>query len=336
MRRVTRATNAGPNVLVTSAARKVALVRAFQAALAERGDGGVVIAVDVEPRSATLYLADEGWLVPRSDDPSFVPALLDLCRRRAIGLVVPTRDEELPVLAAARASFEAEGTGILVGSEATIALCQDKLVFVQRCEQRGIPVPRRIETPHARDFPLFARPRRGKGGIGAREIRTHGELAGAAASAGDHGLILQEVVRAPEYTIDLFADFEGRVLSVAVRERLAISPGESVVGVTRHVPVLRDVALDLAETMGLSAHNTIQAFLRDGEPLIIEVNPRIGGASALSFAAGASTPRTALRLIAGDAVEPDIDGWQEGLVMLRFGTDLFLPEPNLMTRRWPP
>ena len=45
------------NVLVTSASRKVGLVRAFKRATAAVGDGRVV-AVDISPLAAALYEAD--------------------------------------------------------------------------------------------------------------------------------------------------------------------------------------------------------------------------------------------------------------------------------------
>jgi carbamoyl-phosphate synthase large subunit len=324
---------AGPNVLITSVARKVALVDAFRAALAERNEGGMVIAVDVDPRSAALYAADVSLLVPRSDDPGFIPAMVSLCQRHSVGLLVPTRDEELPVFAGARDQFGAVGTTVLVPSASAVAACQDKLAFVVRCEEHGIPVPRRFVAPSQADFPLFARPRWGKGGVGAAEIRDTAELQVVSGRSGE--LILQEVVRAPEYTIDLVSDFAGHVLSVVTRERQVISAGESVVGVTRHVPALRDESVRLAAAFGITGHATIQSFFREGSPLFIEVNPRVGGASVLSFAAGASTPRMILRLINGEVVEPHLDDWEDGLVMLRHSTDIYLRGSQLTTQRWP-
>ena len=109
-----------PNVLITSAARKVLLVRAFHDALARLGGGGSVIAADLNPQSAALYAADAARLLPRSDDPSFVDTLLALCAEERVGLVVPTRDEELPLFAGVRDRFAAAGTVVLVSAPAAI------------------------------------------------------------------------------------------------------------------------------------------------------------------------------------------------------------------------
>jgi hypothetical protein len=38
-----------------------------------------------------LHEADEGIVVPRLDDPAFVPTLLELCEKHGVDLLVPTR-----------------------------------------------------------------------------------------------------------------------------------------------------------------------------------------------------------------------------------------------------
>src|SRR4029077_7605168 len=157
------------NVLILSAAAKVLLVEAFRDAVADRG--GRVFAADIAPDSAALYIADRGLILPRSQAPEFIPDLKRVCREHRIGLVVPTRDAELAVLAPWRVEFAAAGTTILVAAPKTIALCQDKQRFAGFCEAESFPIARTYgpdELP-AR-FPIFVRPTTGAGGIGARRI----------------------------------------------------------------------------------------------------------------------------------------------------------------------
>ena len=129
------------NVLITSASRKVGLVRAFQSALARRG-GGLVVAVDTSPLAPALYLADRHFLVPPSTDPHFVDHIVELCHHESIGLIVPTRDEELPIFAAARSRLEQRGRRVLVPSSETVRICQDKLAFVEICRAHQLETPR--------------------------------------------------------------------------------------------------------------------------------------------------------------------------------------------------
>jgi carbamoyl-phosphate synthase large subunit len=88
------------NVLLASAGRRVALLRAFQNDLRAMQVAGTVSAADASPRTAAGHLAASLDRLPRVDDPTFADALIEVCDRRSIRLLVPTIDPELPVLAA--------------------------------------------------------------------------------------------------------------------------------------------------------------------------------------------------------------------------------------------
>ena len=316
-------------VLITSASRKVALVRAFRDALLEVG-GGRVTAADITSLAPALYAADAARLLPPSDDAGFVDALLQLCREEEISLIVPTRDAELPVMAAARDRAAAEGVRVLVPDAAAVAVCQDKEAFARACADTGLRTPRVVPRPTARDLPLFVRPRTGAGGHGARVVRTEVELAAAVSELGPLAFA-QELVEARELTVDLFIDpRDGTPVSCVPRERLLIVAGESYVGRTVRDEALQDATIRLAAALRLTGHLTVQAFRRDDEILFIEVNPRYGGGAALGFAAGAPTPASAVRVAAGLPVEPRLGAHEVGLVMLRYTEDRFLRASELL------
>ena len=318
------------NVLITSASRKVALVRAFRRAVVATGDGGRVFAVDSSPLAAALYEADVARLVPRSDEPAFLDTILELCTTARIGLLVPTRDEELPVFAAARDRFADAGVLVLVPEAATVATCQDKLAFADACAAAGLSTPRVVADPTDRDLPLFIRPRTGKGGQGARGVRTESDLATALVELGASTLA-QELIEAPEFTVDLFVDPRDETpISCVPRERVVVVGGESTVGRTVRDDLLRDATLRLAAALELTGHVTVQAFRLGDEVLFIEVNPRYGGGASLGFAAGAETPEFALRIALGERIEPRLDDYETDLVMLRFADDRFVREADLI------
>lgn len=319
-----------PNVLITSASRKVLLVRAFRSALAAVGSGKV-IAADVSPLAAALYEADAARLVPHSDDASFIEALLALCERDRVGLVVPTRDEELPVLARARDRFAAAGTVVLVSAPQAVETCQDKLRFVAAVRDAGLNAPALYEDPATARLPAFVKPRRGKGGRGAVKATSQAELTAALAALGGDALI-QEVVDGPEFTVDVFLDLAGRPISCVPRERIATLAGESVVGRTVRDPELAAATVRLCAAIGLVGHVTVQAFRSPDRITFIEINPRYGGAANLGFEAGARTPEYAVRLARGGHLEPRLDDYEAGLIMLRFASDLFLREEGLAAR----
>lgn len=317
-----------PNVLITSAARKVLLVRAFRDALARVGGGGRVLAADISPWAVAVREADGTVALPLSDDPGFAEALERACERDAIGLVVATRDDELPVFAEIRDRLARVGTTVLVSSPDAVAVCRDKVRFASAVDEAGLASPA-IHRFDDSPLPAFVKPRIGAGGRHAGVVRTRDELAAALMairSAGGDPLV-QELIEAPEYTIDAFLDLHGRVISCVPRQRVEVVNGESVVSRTVRDPALVEATVRLCTALGLTGHVTVQAFRTDDEIIFIEVNPRYGGASNLGFAAGALTPEFAIRLARGESIEPRLDAYEVGLVMLRYAEDRFVREP---------
>jgi carbamoyl-phosphate synthase large subunit len=62
---------------------------------------------------------------------------------------------------------------------------------------------------------------------------------------------------------------------------------------------------------------------------VIEVNPRFGGGAPLGIAAGADFPRWLLEETLGREPAIAFDGWQDGLMMLRYDWSVFVPSPAL-------
>lgn len=315
------------NILITSASRKVWLVKAFQRALSEEG-GGEVIAIDANPRSAALYFADKGYVVPTGLGEEFLTAVQDICQKHKIKLLIPTRDEELPFFARARQKLQSIGTTVMVPDLETVEICQDKRLFIEFCLKHGFRIPKTYETIKENfKFPVFVKERFGKGSKWAFLVQSKSDL--------DYMLqrlkepIIQEYIEAPEYTVDLFADFSGQVLSVVPRERLLVFGGESFVGRTCKNWNIIQEATRLAQSLRLVGHNTIQCFWHQGQVKFIEVNPRYGGGANLGFASGAFTPRMLVRLILGKEVKPIIGEFNDKLYMLRYTEDIFLTEQKV-------
>ncbi|MBF0316727.1 MAG: ATP-grasp domain-containing protein [Nitrospirae bacterium] len=312
------------NVLITSASRKVSLVNAFKDALGLEG-GGKVVAVDISELSAALYVADEHCLVPADRDPGFIPRMLEICTEYEIELLIPTRDEELPIFAQHRQRFADRGVTVMVSSPLTIRTCQDKLLFHEFCVRHGFSIPRLYGADAADmevDYPLLAKPRIGKGSRGIFPINSRKEHRRVLEEMPD--MLIQEFVRAQEYTIDLFADFNGRVISVVPRRRIVVLGGESFVGKTCNDPQLIEEAERLAVTLNLIGHNTLQCFLDGGYIKFIEVNPRFGGGAILGIAAGGNSPLFLVRLIKGLVVAPVIGEFRDNYYMLRYTQEMFI------------
>lgn len=312
------------NVLITSVSRKVGLVRAFQKALSDEG-GGEVIAVDSDPLAPALYFSDKYRIVSPLASKEFLGEIFQICKDFNIKLIVPTRDEELPFFAGHKEKFFAMGVRVMVADPAVVKICQDKKAFIEFCRAKKFHVPRSHNVDAisiGSKFPLFVKPRTGKGGKNASIAYSKEELNFLLNKMPD--AIVQEHIDSREYTVDLFADFSGKIISVVPRERIRIFGGESFISKTLKDWSLINECVNLSRDLGLIGHNTIQCFYDKKSIKFIEVNLRFGGAANLGFHAGVHTPTYLIKLLKGEDVKPVIGEFKDNYFMLRYTEDLFL------------
>ncbi len=293
--------NDGPGILLTSAASVVLLVQCFREAVEPLG--GRVIAGDMRPDGgAAAYFAHHFEVLPPTEnEEAFRSEIVEICRKYSVKLIVPTRDGDLPFLARQKKSLEREtGARIVVSPERSISICLDKRAFVEFCKGHDIPVPRLYTPAEARKaLPVFARPRFGAASVGCRKVTRQEELSDLTEDA----YVLNEYISAPEYTVDLLRDLEGRkTLGLAVRRRVRVRNGEAWESLVVDHPAMEEMAKRLASLLQLAGHVNMQFFDHPQKgPLAIEVNPRFGGGSNLSIHAGLASPELLLRM----AIEPE-------------------------------
>ena len=112
------------NVLILSAGRRVELVQAYQQALVQHFNNAQVYTTDLKPElSAACQISDVAFKAPRVTAPEYIDYLLNLCIENEIGLVVPTIDTELYILAVQRERFSAEGIHLIISSTDLISAC---------------------------------------------------------------------------------------------------------------------------------------------------------------------------------------------------------------------
>lgn len=324
------------NVLITAGSRRVPLVRAFQRAVAQHR-GGNVIVTDVNPLSPAVHAANRAYRVPLCTAPDYIDAILAICVGERIGLVVPTIDDELVIVGRAAARFHALGVRVAVSPAPTSELCEDKYATCRYLNARGIPaaaswLPSALpETPA---FPLFIKPRRGRGSVGAYPVRTERELDFFVDYVPD--AVVQAYLEGPEFTIDMLCDFSGQPLSIVPRRRDVIRAGVSDRGRTVNDPALIQVARTCAATLQFAGAVNIQCRVVDGQPVVFEINPRFSGGIPLTIHAGADFPRMLVDLTAGVRVAPSIGRFRDNLWMASYETSVFLDGNRLSLPEYEP
>jgi carbamoyl-phosphate synthase large subunit len=318
------------NVLITAASRRVPLVQAFKQALAALGVPGRVVVTDVNPLSPAVQVADRAYRVPLAHDPEYLSELLKICEAEHIRLTVPTIDDEVELFGGARQTFADLGVLAACSPQETAATCNDKYATWRTLAGHGISAARTYlpdQLPEQPRFPLFMKPRVGRGAVGAHLIRNRREL--------DFFLtyidqpVIQEYLDSPEYTIDVLCDMRGRPVQIVPRERVVIRAGVIDRGRTVKWPALIELAEQTCEAIPFAGALNIQCRLREGWPAIFEINPRFSGGIPLTIAAGADFPKLLIKMAMGVEVRPAIGDFREGTWMTSYETSFFLEETSL-------
>ncbi len=271
------------NVLVTSAARKVPLMKSVVDA-ARRIDPDIrVLAGDIDTTAPARLVAD-GFVHLPATQPENSDALMALCLDHGVGTVIPTRDGELSFWADVAPAWRANGIEIIVSPPEAIRATLDKRAF-STFEHGGMirPIPTLARPSGPGPFVVKERFGAGSASIGLR-------LSADQAQAHMSNLtdpIVQPFIEGTESSVDGWADRSGQIKGLVLRRRDQVVDGESRITTTYRNEALEAQLKEALGQLGLRGPFVAQIIVdSDGNGHLIEVNARFGGASTASVAAG--------------------------------------------------
>ncbi len=309
------------NIIITSAGQRVALVRDFKETLVRFFPTAKVFTTDMNPELApAAYVSDGCFEVLRVTDENYIPQLLDICKNNEIGMIVPTIDTELLVLAKNKKLFNDNGIIVSVSDLDFITVCRDKRNTGDFLEEHNIRVPKEVDKYNP-TFPLFAKPYDGSLSTNLHYIKNAEEL--TQEILDDPKLLFMEYIDKEtykEYTIDMYYGKDNRVKCIVPRERIKIRAGEINKGLTVKHPLMEYIKERLDKIEGCIGCICIQVFFNpETEDVVgIEINPRFGGGYPQSYVAGGNYPEMLIKeYFLGEEISY-IDDWKDNLLMLRF------------------
>lgn len=315
------------NILITSVGRRVSLVKAFQHELKCLFHESKLFTADMNPEWSSACRVSDGFFnLPRVTDPMYINALFELCIEYSVGLVVPTIDTELLVLAANKQKFADVGIVLAVSDFDLVARCRDKRKTNHLFQECGIQFPKPIDKNNP-VFPVFIKPY--DGSLSKDILLIRDQMAWNESFLENEKLMFMEYLNPQDYqefTVDAYFDKSGILKGLVPRRRIEVRGGEISKGRTEKGALYETLVSKFREMKGARSCLTMQFFEHktSGRVVGIEINPRFGGGFPLSYEAKANYPNMLIREYLLNEPLDFLDNWIDGLVMLRYDAEIIL------------
>jgi carbamoyl-phosphate synthase large subunit len=294
-----------------------------------------LIGSDLDPDKAALVALDRFFVAPRRDDPAYVDFLQKIIAREEVDIVWPNPTEEQEIWHTWGERLRRPGVRTILPPLQAVAIFSSKADTYRLAASLGLRTPNFVKVAcwqeleqAARGFgypyrPVIFRRIRGKGGIGLRVLRdppfTARDLFELPPSGMDVSLdmlqgILQEgpwpecivceYLPGIEYDVDCFAHC-GCVEVAIPRRNDRMWGGTSARSETVDRPDLVEISSTLLEAVGWEWIASVSWKEDiDGQPVLIEVNPRMPASINLAWKAGCNLPLAALQVALGRPLGP--------------------------------
>ena len=319
------------NVLITAAGN--VFMPGTTACIKENGERSIrLVGADMSEDAGILKMCDAAYQVPRGDDPRYVDALLDICRKEKIDILLPIMSVELQSLAENRGRFEELGTRVSVSEPEALSIANNKRKLLGFLKKNGLPCAEFFPVRSAEEMEEAAavlgypekrvcvKATEGSGSRGFRildettsrfdiflhEKPTSGlirlqELLSTLNEAPVFPeLIVMEYLEGPEYSVDLLAD-RGKSLISCCRRSLRMENSIMLEAVTVDAPEVEKLCEATVEALGLDGNVGFDLRERgDGTPMIMECNPRITAGVPYFALAGVNLPYLCIKKLMGE------------------------------------
>ncbi len=294
-----------------------------------------VVAACISPHSMGLYTADRSYVSPRADDPRFIPWLKGICRSERIDAILSGSEYVLDVLAPAAERIRAEtGAICVVSSPEVLDIGRDKLRTACWLADAELPSPLTASCDDPPDlerllastgFPVIAKPRYGKSGVGILRALDRAALEPV---LGRADYIAQEELGDPrtEYTVGCFNGVGGEVRG-AIAMRRTLEAGTTYTAEAGAFPEVRGASTRIAEALRPFGPLNVQLRVtEDGHAVPFELNIRFSGTTPMRARLGFNDVEATLRQYVLGEPPADLPLITEGLA-LRYWNEVY-PSPG--------
>lgn len=292
-----------------------------------------IITADPDYKAAGHWIGDRGYIVPLATDPAYGKAIESLIAKEHIDVIFIGTDVELAYFAKNTGHLKALGATVVVCPPAVVEIADDKWLTMQFLKKNGFPHARTALATDTREcaalsaecgFPLFGKPRRGARSIGARIVKTAQEFE---ALRSEKDLVFQELLpdSEGEYTAGCIGT-DGIAGGVVVLRR-DLRDGNTYRAYFDGVNRFEKEIIEVATALGIEGPCNFQFRVKDGKPVIFEINARFSGTTPLRAIFGFNEVEAILHNIL--KAEPIVKPMLRSGAVFRVWSDIFVESTQL-------
>ena len=286
-----------------------------------------IIATDKNPFAPGLFAADRHFLPPSITDINYIEYLMALCISEGVSAITTLIDPEIEILGRNRQKFIENGILPLVPSEETAKACYDKFKMFEYLREHHIPTTLTYDSlPSFEEglaageisFPVFIKPRKGSGGMGAARIDDLKELKERLKNAHVE-YIIQEMMVGADLDVDVYVDcISGQPVSMFSKRKIESRIGGAIKTVSFKDKRLVEFVKRVLSKFEFYGPLDMDLFYINGQYYLSEINPRFGGAYPHAFGADVDFFRLIANNINGIENAEELMNYEDDIMMMMY------------------
>lgn len=317
------------NILVTGAG--ALLGQGILRSLNEARLNLTIHTADPDWRSGGHWLGDHAHRIPMATEDNYIEEIKRLIANCNIELIFIGTDVELPVFAENKEKLESEfSVKIIVSNKDVIEIANNKFLTAKFLKEHNYPFPYSVLTADKKgveelkrkaEYPYFAKPIDGARSKGIVKVNNE-EILNEIVSYSNN-LVIQEYIsdEEGEFTSGCLV-LDGKAVAVVTLKRDLRDGNTFRAYYEKEFERYNKTIEKIAESIGVEGPCNFQFRIRNGEPVIFEINARFSGTTPLRSFFGFNEVEAVLKYYVHEQkiYQPEL---KEGEV-IRVWADLFV------------
>lgn len=310
------------NILIPNIGRRGYLVRYLKQT--DKFDHKVFVS-DCDNTASGLYGDNDGaYILPRpvDDEEAYVDALMRLCVKCGIHIIIPVIDPEIFILSKYREMFRTQDIFVSVSDEKVLDICYDKTKMNRFLNKYDFRFPRTYTSisafmqeheNHRISFPVVIKPIFGSGSESTYIPSDSKELE----ALFRQGMMIQEFIEGTEYGIDVFNDLNSNPVRCVIKRKISMRSGETDKSEIIRNDRIQETILRLAKCLGHICNLDCDIIVKNDVIYIIDLNPRFGGGYPATHESGVDLLELVCMLACNESIGPDYSNKNTGMTVMK-------------------